>query len=66
LRIPTAKKLELLTYDEVLAKKLRVMDLTAISLAGENKLPVVVFDLLTQGNIRKVLTGEKVGSRVEV
>jgi uridylate kinase len=63
---PDAKKLELLTYDEVLAKKLRVMDLTAISLAGENKLPVVVFDLLTQGNIRKVLTGEKVGSRVEV
>ena len=63
---PSAKKLELLTYDEVLAKKLRVMDLTAISLAGENQLDVVVFNLLERGNIKRVLLGERIGSRVEV
>jgi uridylate kinase len=62
---PGAEKFAKLTYDEVLARHLRVMDLTAISLAGDNKLPVVVFSLLKPGNIRRVLTGEAVGSRVE-
>jgi uridylate kinase len=42
------------------------MDLTAISLAGENQLPIVVFDLLKSGNIKRVLMGEPIGSRVEV
>lgn len=62
---PGATKLSRVTYDEVLAKHLRFMDATAISLAGDNKLPVIVFDLLTAGNIVKVLQGESVGSVVE-
>lgn len=62
---PDAKKLEHLTYHEVLTRGLKVMDLTAISLASDNRLPVVVFDLLKAGNIRRALMGEKIGSRVE-
>jgi len=60
-----AVKLDNITYDEVLAKHLKVMDSTAISLAGDNKMPVLVFDLLKPGNICRVLRGEAVGSRVE-
>jgi uridylate kinase len=60
-----AIKLDNITYDEVLAKHLKVMDSTAISLAGDNKMPVLVFDLLKPGNICRVLRGESVGSRVE-
>ena len=62
---PDAVKLNCITYDEVLAKHLKVMDSTAISLAGDNKMPVLVFDLLKPGNICRVLRGEVVGSRVE-
>ncbi|MGD8561723.1 MAG: UMP kinase [Desulfarculaceae bacterium] len=62
---PEAQKIKHLTYKEVLTRGLRVMDMTAISLAGENNLPVIVFDLLKPGNIKRVLLGEPVGSRVE-
>ncbi len=62
---PQAKKLAHLTYDEVLARHLKVMDATAISLAGDNRLPVIVFDLMRPGNIARVLRGETVGSSVE-
>jgi uridylate kinase len=62
---PQAKKLVRLTYDEVLARHLKVMDSTAISLAGDNRLPVLVFDLMRPGNIVRMLKGEAVGSRVE-
>lgn len=60
-----AKKIECLTYHDVLTKELRVMDLTAISLASDNNLPVVVLDLLKPGNIRRALLGEPVGSLVQ-
>ncbi len=63
---PDAVKLPKVTYDEVLARHLKVMDATAISLAGDNNLPVIVFNLLEQGNIKRVLLGEPMGSRVEV
>lgn len=63
---PEAQKLPQVTYDQVLAQHLKVMDATAISLAGDNKLPVIVFDLLEPDNIKRVLLGETVGSRVEV
>jgi uridylate kinase len=59
---PSAKLLERLTYLEVLQKELRVMDTTAVTLCMENKLPIVVFNLLRRGNIRNVMTGAKVGS----
>jgi uridylate kinase len=54
-----------LTYMDVLKKQLRVMDSTAISLAMDNGLPIVVFNMFTAGNLTRVLTGEKVGTIVE-
>jgi uridylate kinase len=59
---PAAKLFESLTYREVLEKDLRVMDTTAITLCMENKLPIVIFNLLRRGNIKEVLLGSKVGS----
>jgi len=60
-----AVKFSSLTYMEVLGKRLRVMDTTAISLAMDNKLPIVVFNMFTPGNLRRVLTGEPVGTIVQ-
>jgi len=60
-----AVKFERLTYMDVLKKQLRVMDSTAISLAMDNGLPIVVFNMFTAGNLTRVLTGEKVGTLVE-
>ena len=65
LKDPKAKKIDRLTYQEMLTKNLRVMDLTAVSLAGDNQLPIIVFDLLKPGNIKKALLGEPIGSVVE-
>ncbi|WP_038055515.1 UMP kinase [Thermodesulfobacterium hydrogeniphilum] len=62
---PTAKKFDELTFDEALQKKLRVMDATAFSLARDYKLPVLVFNLLKYGNIKKALLGEKVGTLIK-
>jgi len=59
---PSAKLLEDLSYIEVLEKGLRVMDTTAVTLCMENKLPIVVFNLLRRGNIKAVVLGSKVGS----
>ena len=59
---PTAKKLDRLTYREALRPEIAVMDATAISLSMDTKIPVIVFDLLTPGNIKRVLLGEAVGS----
>ncbi|MDM8552677.1 UMP kinase [Desulfobacterales bacterium HSG2] len=53
-----------ITYMEALERQLRVMDMTAISLAMDNKLPLVVFSLNEKGNIKKVVCGEDVGSRI--
>lgn len=60
-----AVRFEQLTYQEVLQRRLGVMDLTAVTLCRENKLPLVVFNLTRPGNIRRVVLGERVGSRVE-
>ena len=61
---PDATFFSHLTYDQVLAKDLRVMDATAIALCRENKLPIIVFNLKQHGNIRRVVCGEKIGSEV--
>jgi uridylate kinase len=61
---PNAVRYDTLTYGEVLAKRLQVLDATAVSLCMENDLPIVVFNLLTPGNIRRVALGEKVGTLV--
>lgn len=60
----TAIKLERITYDELYEKKLKIMDLTATTLCQENKLPIVVFDMDTPGNLQRVLEGETIGTVV--
>jgi uridylate kinase len=59
-----AKFIEKISYMEVLEKQLQVMDMTAISLAMDNHLPMVVFNLTGRGNIRKVVCGETVGTQI--
>lgn len=59
-----AKKYEKITYTEVLNNNLKVMDAAAISLCRDNKLPLIVFDSLKEGNIKKVVLGEKIGTVV--
>ncbi|MBE6304939.1 MAG: UMP kinase [Bacteroidales bacterium] len=61
---PTATKFDKITYDDVVARGLKVMDLTATALCKENKLPIIVFDMDTPGNLAKVLTGEPIGTFV--
>ena len=61
---PTATKFDKITYDEVLARGLRVMDLTATALCKENGLPIVVFDMDTPGTLAKVIAGEPIGTLV--
>ncbi|MFM1758053.1 MAG: hypothetical protein RL193_630 [Actinomycetota bacterium] len=59
-----ATKFETITYDEVLSKSLAVADAAAFSLCRENKLPIVVFDLMNNGNIARAVKGEKIGTLV--
>lgn len=59
---PDARRFERLSYEEVIAKKLRVMDLTAITLCMENKLPLMVFDIQTPGNLLQAATGKLIGT----
>jgi uridylate kinase len=61
---PTATKFDSISYIKVLEQGLKVMDATAISLCMDNKLPIVVFNLRTAGNLRRVVTGEAVGTTV--
>ena len=61
---PHAKRYDHLSYDEAIRKNLRIMDQTAVALCRENDLPIIVFDMSTPGNIRKVASGENVGTRV--
>lgn len=61
---PTATRLDSLSHHEVLERRLNVMDTTAISLCMDNKLPIVVFNLKTPGNVRRAVMGEPVGSVV--
>jgi uridylate kinase len=60
-----AKKFSTLRYIDVLKKGLKVMDATATSLCMDNKLPIIVFDLAREGNIKRVVTGEKIGTTVK-
>ena len=62
---PKARKFEQITYLEVLEKGLKVMDATAISLCMDNRVPIIVFNLGTRGNIMRAVMGEKIGSIVK-
>lgn len=61
---PTATKFTDITYDEVLARGLRVMDITATAMCRENNLPIYVFNMDVYGNLLKVLVGEDIGTFV--
>lgn len=61
---PDARLLPSVSFMEVLERQLRIMDMTAISLAMDNELPLAVFRLKTPGNIRRVVCGEEVGTRI--
>ncbi len=61
---PTATKYDEITFEEAYAKGLKVMDMTAFTLCMENDLPIIVFDMDTQGNLQKLLGGQKVGTIV--
>jgi uridylate kinase len=61
---PNATKYEHVSFQECITKNLRVMDMTAFTLCMENNLPIIVFDMNTVGNLRKVVMGEKVGTFV--
>ncbi len=60
-----AVKLPKLTYLEVLQQGLQVMDATATSLCMDNNLPMIIFDMTERGNIKKVVTGEQIGTIVK-
>jgi len=61
---PSARRYEEVRYEEVIQKDLRFMDQAAIALCRENGLPIVVFDMSVAGNVKKVVCGESVGTRV--
>lgn len=63
---PHAKRFERISYLEVLSRELHVMDSTATSLCMDNKLPILVFDLMVPGNISRILKGENIGTTVGV
>ena len=63
-RFPDAQRYGKISYGEVLSQELAVMDATAVSLCRENNLPVVVFDLNVRGNIRRMVSGEEIGTLI--
>ena len=65
LKNPKAKKFDRLTYLEVLQRGLKVMDTTAISMCMDHNLPIIVYDLRRKGNLRRIVTGEKLGTLVK-
>lgn len=63
---PTATKFDEITYDEIYNRGLKVMDLTATTMCKENNLPIIVFDMDTVGNLKKVMSGENIGTLVRI
>jgi uridylate kinase len=61
---PSATRYEEISFMEVIAKDLRVMDLTAITFCKDNDLPILVFDLMEPGNLRRALSGERIGTLI--
>jgi uridylate kinase len=62
---PDARRFDTLTYMDVLKKGLAVMDGTAVALCKDNALPIIVYDLKQKGNLRRIVTGEKIGTMVK-
>lgn len=64
LKDPKATKYKTISFDEVYAKELKIMDLTAFTMCMENRLPIIVFDMDTAGNLDKVIRGEQIGTTI--
>ena len=60
-----AIKFDSITYEDVMIKGLKVMDMTAFTLSQENNLPIIVFDMNVKGNLEKVISGENIGTKVD-
>jgi uridylate kinase len=63
---PEAEKYDELTFDEALDNELRILDLTAFTMCKENGLPIIVFNMNKKGNLKKLISGEKVGTLVKI
>ncbi|MDP4228103.1 MAG: UMP kinase, partial [Bacteroidota bacterium] len=61
----TATKFDEITFKEAYSRGLNIMDLTAFTLCRENNLPIIVFDMNQKGNLKKIISGEKVGTIVK-
>ena len=61
---PTATKYDTISYKECIDKNLKIMDMTAFTLCMENNLPIIVFDINQEGNLKKLVTGEQIGTLV--
>ena len=63
---PEATRYDEITFTEALQKELRILDLTAFTMCKENKMPIIVFDMNQKGNLRRLISGEKVGTLVKI
>jgi uridylate kinase len=63
---PNAVKFESITFDDAYEKNLKIMDMTAFTLCKENKMPIIVFNMNVDGNLKKIVFGEKIGTFVSV
>ncbi len=63
---PEAEKYDEITYNEALQKELRILDLTAFTMCKENELPIIVFNMNEKGNLKKLISGEKIGTLVKI
>ena len=61
---PEAKKIEKMSYDDIIKKELKVMDTAACALCKQNKIPIIVFDFKAKGSLEKIMDGEAVGTYV--
>jgi uridylate kinase len=61
---PKATRYKRLTYDDVLKQNLKILDVSAVALCRDNRIPVIVFNLKREGNIRKVVAGQSIGTRI--
>ena len=63
---PEAEKYDEITFDEALKKELRILDLTAFTMCKENEIPIIVFNMNEKGNLKKIISGEKIGTLVKI
>lgn len=62
--VPSARRFEVISYQDFMARNLRVMDTSAVALCRDNNMPIIVFNLRVPGNIRRLVMGEPIGSRI--